>query len=88
MRSCGAFVDGAVDVDMSTRRGMRVAAAPIDDLIAGVDLVKLDIDGLKLEVLGSSRREPTLWSKSVVLPTNSKASSPNWSRKQATSCTR
>ena len=34
---------------------MRVAAAPIDYLIAGVDLVKLDIEGLKLEVLSAVR---------------------------------
>lgn len=53
--SCGAFVDGAVDNDLSARRRVLVASARIDDLIPGVDLVKLDIEGLELEVLSAVR---------------------------------
>jgi FkbM family methyltransferase len=53
--SCGAFLDGAVDLDLSARRSVRVATARIDDLIAGVDLIKLDIEGLELEVLSAVR---------------------------------
>jgi FkbM family methyltransferase len=53
--SCGAFLDGAVDLDLSARRSVRVATARINDFIAGVDLIKLDIEGLELEVLSAIR---------------------------------
>lgn len=53
--SAGAFVDGALDVTTSAARTVEVPTAPICDLIDGVDLVKLDIEGLEAEVLGAVR---------------------------------
>jgi FkbM family methyltransferase len=53
--SAGAFVDGALDVTTSAARAVDVPTAPIGDLIDGVDLVKLDIEGLETEVLGAVR---------------------------------
>jgi FkbM family methyltransferase len=53
--SAGAFVDGAVDLTTSAGRSVEVPAMPITELIDGVDLVKLDIEGLETEVLGAVR---------------------------------
>jgi len=53
--SAGAFVDGAVDLTTSAGRAVEVPAMSIGELIDGVDLVKLDIEGLETEVLGAVR---------------------------------
>ena len=48
------FRDGALDVGILTRRGVRVATARIDDLLVGVELVEHQIEGLELQVLSAS----------------------------------
>jgi FkbM family methyltransferase len=55
LASAGAFVDGAVDLDRPAERSVSVPAVTAPDLVDGVDLVKLDIEGLELEVLGAIR---------------------------------
>jgi FkbM family methyltransferase len=63
--SAGAFVDGAVRPGLASSRCIVVPAIPIADLVEGVDLVKLDIEGSELDVLSAVRpwiaaTEPTL----------------------------
>jgi FkbM family methyltransferase len=53
--SAGAFVDGALDLDTAAARAITVPTAAISDLVDGVDLVKLDIEGLEVEALGAVR---------------------------------
>lgn len=53
--SAGAFVDGALDLTTPATRAVEVPTVPIGDLIDGVDLLKLDIEGLETEVLGAIR---------------------------------
>jgi len=61
----GAFIDRARGVHSRWRSEILVPAVPIADLIDGVDLVKLDIEGLEHEVLSAVRtwlavEQPTL----------------------------
>lgn len=65
--SLGAFVDGAVGVSAATTasHSVIVPTVAIANLVDGVDLVKLDIEGLELEVLSAIRdwivsQRPTL----------------------------
>jgi FkbM family methyltransferase len=63
--SAGAFVEGAPDLTTAAARSITVPTAPVHDLIDGVDLLKLDIEGLEVEVLGAVRSwlvaaEPTV----------------------------
>jgi len=53
--SAGAFVDGALDLTTAAARAVTVPAVAAADLIDGVDLLKLDIEGLEAEVLSSVR---------------------------------
>jgi FkbM family methyltransferase len=55
LASAGAFVEGAVDLDRPAARSVSVPAVTARDLVDGVDLVKLDIEGLELEVLRAVR---------------------------------
>ena len=54
--SAGAFVDGAVDLATPATRRLSVPAVAMPELVHGVELVKLDIEGLELDVLSSVRR--------------------------------
>lgn len=63
--SAGAFVEGAPDLTTSASRSITVPTAPVHELIDGVDLLKIDIEGIEVEVLGAVRSwlvaaEPTL----------------------------
>jgi FkbM family methyltransferase len=53
--SAGAYVDGALDLTTASARSVTVPAVTGADLVAEVDLVKLDIEGLEVEVLSSVR---------------------------------
>jgi FkbM family methyltransferase len=53
--SAGAYVDGAVDIDTPASRVVTVPTMATDALVDGVDLLKLDIEGLELEVLEAAR---------------------------------
>jgi hypothetical protein len=53
--SSGAFVEGALDVRTAARHTVMVPSVTMGDLVDGVDLVKLDIEGLEAEVLGAVR---------------------------------
>jgi FkbM family methyltransferase len=52
----GAFIDGAADLAPVAGRAVRIPLVAAADVLAGtVDLVKLDIEGLELEVLSAVR---------------------------------
>jgi FkbM family methyltransferase len=54
--SSGAFVDGTQSGNrMVASRQVSVPSVCVSDLIAGVDLMKLDVEGLELEVLRAVR---------------------------------
>jgi FkbM family methyltransferase len=53
--SAGAFVAGAPDLCVAASRTVSVPAVVPDDLVDGVDLLKLDIEGVEVEVLGRIR---------------------------------
>jgi FkbM family methyltransferase len=53
--SAGAFVDGALDLDTPATRAVTVPTVAVADLVHGVDLLKLDIEGVEAEVLASVR---------------------------------
>jgi FkbM family methyltransferase len=53
--SAGAFVEGAIDLEAPAGRHITVPAVAMPALVGGVDLVKLDIEGLELDVLASVR---------------------------------
>jgi FkbM family methyltransferase len=53
--SAGAFVAGAPDRSVAASRTVSVPAVVPDDLVDGVDLLKLDIEGLEVDVLARIR---------------------------------
>jgi FkbM family methyltransferase len=53
--SAGAFVAEGRDRGMAAKRCIVVPAVAMADLVQGVDLVKLDIEGLELDVLSAVR---------------------------------
>jgi FkbM family methyltransferase len=55
LASSGAFVEGALDLDTTAARSTTVSTVAAGELVEGVDLVKLDIEGLEVEVLSALR---------------------------------
>jgi hypothetical protein len=51
-----AYIDGADDIARPAEMSMTVPALSTRDLVDGVDLIKLDIEGMEAEVLRSIRR--------------------------------
>jgi FkbM family methyltransferase len=65
LASAGAFVDDALDLRCYSARSIEVPTVRIGELVNGIDLLKLDIEGLELEVLSAVRpwliaTQPTL----------------------------
>jgi FkbM family methyltransferase len=63
--SAGAFIAGAPDRSVAASRTVSVPAIVPDDLVGGVDLLKLDIEGMEVDVLRRIRswvidRRPTI----------------------------
>jgi len=63
--SCGAYVNGAIDLETPASRAITVDAVAMGDLVGGVDAAKLDVEGLEVELLGAVRpwivdAQPTL----------------------------